>query len=254
MTEPPSISCGRCGTSKPVPGLPCPKCGALEQSTSVKLEGVLGFGHAGSLGIVAQHGNPSDSSYRLQVQTPSGTRSDARLVDGIVSVEVRGSSDVGRRGEPAALETFVQVLQGQGLEPTLLLGRDGHGEDALLSTMTRTYTVQVVTVPSAPTFWRGAAVDSAATRVPSDAAAGWVRDCIIAKAKNTSPAERPATLLALDACLAGVVGSQEVVSTYLAKHPSPRDEFNFAGTWVIGPTASTSTQLGPSTIAWQAAT
>jgi hypothetical protein len=163
-----------------------------------------------------------------------------------VTVEVRGASDVGRRGEPQALDTLVQVLEEQGLRPKLLSGRDAHGEDAVLSSSTREYTVQVITVPRAADFWHAAATSSASTRVSSESAAEWVREAVVAKALNTSPAERPATLLALDARLAGVVGTLEVVAAYLSKYSAPASEFSFAGTWLIGPTASTSTQLGPS--------
>jgi len=249
----PSLSCGRCGAPKAASGLPCGECGSFEQSISLHLGGVLAVG-PGSLGLVAQSGTPADSSYRLQVQTPAGTRSDARLERGMVTVEVQGASDVGRRGEPQALDTLAQVLQNQGFRAKLLGGRDAYGEDAVLSESTQEYTVQVVTIPLASAFWQAAATSSAQTRVSSGSAAEWVREAIVAKMRNTSPAERPSTLLALDARHAGVVGTQEVVAAYLSKYPAPSSEFSVACTWLLGPTPSTSTQVGPSTMTLKAAT
>ena len=154
------------------------------------MTGVAAHIRVGNIGTVVQHGAPSDSSYRLEVQTPLGSRSDARLSDGTVTLRVEGTADIGRPGEPAAFETLLLVLRGQGLDPTLGKGRDAHGEDAILSVCSQTYTAQAVTVPSSSQFWRDAATGSATTAVSTASAAGWVRSAVEAKAQNTPMGER----------------------------------------------------------------
>jgi hypothetical protein len=197
-----------------------------------------------SIGMFAISGSIDDSYLRIQLQTHGGTHSDTRLCNGTVMLSVSGSSDVGRRGEPAALKTFLAVLRDQGLRPSILDSSDNRGEDAVIEIANSRYTVQLVTVPSDPSFWRDAARGLAETAAGIESALGWIREAILAKFHATSPKERPRTVLVLDVHHAGVLASKHISDAYLSRYPDPRDEFNFVATWLIGPVVSSSTQMG----------
>jgi hypothetical protein len=196
------------------------------------------------IGMLAISRSTDDRIFRIQRQTHGGTHSDAWLSNGTVTLSVSGASDVGRRGEPAALKTLLAALRAQGLSPTQSTANDDRGEDAVIEIGHARYTVQFVTVPSDSSFWNRAARDSAETAVGTESALGWIREAALAKFHATSSKERPWTVLALDAHHAGVLASKQVSAAYLSRYPDPRLEFGFAATLLVGPDASSSTQIG----------
>lgn len=236
--------CSHCREERSTPAMPCPVCGSHAQDVTLNIQGVEAPTIVGKPSLVAQRGNLSDDSFRLDVQTGGGTRSVSHADQGSVTLDVQGTADVGRSGESQAIEVLISALADQGVTTVRRPAEDQRGEDAVLSISSQDFTVQLVTVPGNTEFWREAAVGSASTEVPAQAAAGWVRESILKKVGSIPPDQRPTTLLALDARLAGVVATRAVVSAYLADFPPPRTEFGFAATWLVGPTASTSTQLG----------
>lgn len=238
------MSCARCGTLKTISGSACSSCGSLDQTVSIELVGLVARCELGNLGTVAEERDASGARFRVRVQTPAGARSDALLVDGVVTLNIHGPVEIGRKGEPRALDTLLCRLREDGHQPILETGRDQLGEDGILLLQDQRLTLQVTLVPSCPKLWRDAIRDSAATSVPVADGAKWVRDAVVAKFTNTSPAARATTILVLDAGLAGILSAHEVVDAYLALHGDPHIEFGLASIWLVGPTPSTTAQLG----------
>lgn len=238
------MTCARCGTLKTISGSACSLCGSLDQSVTIELVGVETRVEAGNVGTVAEERDASGEQFRVRVQTPAGARSDALLADGVVSLNIRGPIQIGRKGEPRALDTLRCRLLQEGHQPVLDLGRDQHGEDGILLFQDERLTLQVVTVPRCPSLWRDANSDLATTSVPVADAAKWVRDAVVAKFTNTPPAERATTILVLDAGLAGILSAHEIADAYLELHGDPHLEFELASIWLVGPTPSTTTRLG----------
>jgi len=200
------------------------------------------------MGLLAISGSPGDQTYRIQVLTHGGTRSDARLSDDTVTLSVSGASDVGRRGEPDALNTLLAALRAQGFGPTQSTANDDRGEDAVIGIGGARYTVQFITVPPYSRFWNRAARGIGKMAVGTESALDWIRQAAMAKFQSTSPAERPRTVLALDAHHAGVLASKQISIAYLSRYPDPHSEFGFAATWLVGPDTSSSAQIG--TASW----
>ena len=244
LTSQSVITCARCGTLKTVSGSACSSCGSLDQSVTIELVGMEARCELGNVGTVAEERDASGAQFRVRVQTPAGARSDALLGDGLVSFNIRGPIQIGRKGEPRALDTLLCRLREEGHLPTLEAGRDQLGEDGILLLQGQRLTLQVVSVPSCPELWRDANRDSVTTAVPVADGAKWVRDGIVAKFTNTSPGERPKTILVLDVGLTGILSAHEVADAYLALHGDPHIEFGLASIWLVGPTPSTTTRLG----------
>ena len=73
-----------------------------------------------------------------------------------------------------------------------------------------------------------------------------VRAAIEHKASHLAPGARRSTLLALDVSNFGTLASHALVVAYLARYDDPKVEFNFAQTWIVGPTvASTIRVIAP---------
>lgn len=240
----PIITCPHCGTDKAISGSACSSCGSLDQSVAIEPVGVGTCGKVGNVGKVAEERDASRAQARILLQTPAGAHSDTLLTDGVVSLNIHGAIEIGRNGEPRALDTLLRKLQEGGHQPILEAGRDQHGEDGILLLQGLRLTLQVVTVPSCPKWWRDANRDSAMTAVPVVEGANWIRDAVVAKLTNTSPAERETTILVLDVGLTGILAEHEVVDAYLELYGDPNLEFRFASIWLVGPTTSTTTQLG----------
>jgi hypothetical protein len=238
------IVCSQCHNPKPTKGTPCSKCGETGHAQALEVELAVEIDTALPVTGIQISGSPSSSSYWLRVKTPAGTQSDARLEDRIITIRVEGADEIGTRGEPQAMHTLLDALAIEGIAPTPKPGKDSRGEDAKLQIAHTTYVAQFVTVPSSPTFWQAATVTSAVTAAPAAAAIGWVRDAIMAKHRKTSPGELQRTLLVLDARHAGVLAAKVVAASYVERYGDPRAELGFAATWLVGPTASSSTQLG----------
>jgi hypothetical protein len=225
-------------------GSACSLCGSLDQPVTIELVGVKACCEVGNVGTVAEERDTSGEQFRIRTQTPEGAHSHELLADGVVSLDIHGPTQTGRKGEARALDTFFTRLRQQGHQPVLEAGRDERGEDGILLLQGERLTLQVVSVPSFPKLWRDANRDSAKTCVPVADAAKCIRDAVFAKFTNTSPAERPTSIVVLDAGLAGVLSAHEVADAYLALYGDPHVEFGLASIWLVGPTPSTTTRLG----------
>jgi hypothetical protein len=196
--------------------------------------------------IIIDGTDPATGDAMIRVNDP-GVLSEARHTqDGQISLKVEGATNVGRDGEPRALKTFRQRLQADGLTVTISREpeRDKWGEDATLLVGQRRYVMQVVTTPGAKKFWQQARTGSALTQVEVQKAVEWLRSSVEAKAKDTSPAERPRTVVLIDARHAGHLGTPPILESYLSRFSSPVVEFGFASVWVVGPTVPYSARLG----------
>ena len=216
----------------------------MDQSATAETVGMEARGEVGNVGTVAEERDASGERFRIRTQTPGGARSRELLADGVVSLNIHGPTQTGRKGESRALDTLLSKLRQEGHQPVLEAGRDERGEDGILLLQDERLTLQVVSVPSDPKLWRDANRGSATTSVPVADAAKWIRDAVFAKFTNTSPAERATTILVLDAGLAGVLSAHEVADAYLALYGDPHFEFGLASIWLVGPTPSTTTRLG----------
>lgn len=225
-------------------GSACFLCGSLDQSVTIELVGLEICGEAGNVGTVAEERDTSGGKFRIRTQTPEGARSHELLADGVVSLNIHGPTQTGRKGEARTLDTLLTTLRQEGHHPILEAGRDERGEDGILLLQDERLTLQVVSVPSCPKLWHDANRDSATTSVPMADAAKWIRDAVFAKFTKTSPAERATTIVVLDAGLAGVLSAHEVADAYLALYGDPHFEFGLASIWLVGPTPSTTTRLG----------
>jgi len=238
------ITCAGCGTVKTKSGSACSLCGSLDQSVAIDLVGVESRGKVGNIGTVAEERDASGEHLRIRTQTPEGARSHELLAYGVVSLNIHGPTQTGRKGEGRALDTLLSRLREEGHQPVLEAGRDEQGEDGILLLQGERLTLQVVSVPSCPELWRDANRDSATTAVSVADAAKWIRDAVLAKVTNTSPAERATTIVVLDAGLAGVLSAHEVADAYLALYGDPHPEFGLASIWLVGPTPRTTRRLG----------
>ena len=238
------ITCARCGTLKTKSGAACASCLSMDESVTVGIDGVAACGKAGNVGTVAEERGASGEQFRIRTQTPGGARSRELLADGVVSLNIHGPTETGRKGESRALDTLLSRLRQEGHQPVLEAGRDERGEDGILLLQDKRLTLQVVSVPSDLKLWRDANRGSATMSVTVADAAKWIRDAVFAKFTNTSPAERATTILVLDAGLAGVLSAHEVADAYLALYEDPHFEFGLASIWLVGPTPSTTVRLG----------
>jgi hypothetical protein len=238
------ITCARCDTVKTQSGSACSMCGSLDQSVTVEGVGMEARGELGAGGTVTEERDASGEQFRIQTQTPGGARSHELLAAGVVSLNIHGPTQTGRKGERRALDTLLSRLRQEGHQPFLEEGWDERGEDGILLLQGDRLTLQVVSVPSDPKLWRDANHESATTSVPVADAAKWIRDAVFAKFTNTSPAERATTIVVLDAGLAGVLSAHEVADAYFALYGDPHLEFGLASVWLVGPTPSTTTRLG----------
>jgi hypothetical protein len=225
-------------------GSACSLCGSLDQSAAIELVGVKSRCEVGNVGTVAEERDASGEQFRIRTQTPGGARSHELLADGVVSLDIHGPTQTGRKGEARALDTLLSKLRQEGHEPVLEAGRDERGEDGILLFQEERLTLQVVSVPSCSKLWRDANRDSATTSVPVADAASWIRRAVFSKHINMSPPELATTIVVLDAGLAGVLSAHEVTDAYLAVYGDPRLEFGLASIWLVGPTPSTTTRLG----------
>jgi len=160
-----------------------------------------------------------------------------------VSLDIQGPIQIGRKGEPRALDTLLCKLREEEQQPILKSGRDQFGEDGILQLQDKCFTLQVVSLPSCSDLWRDANRDSARKSVSVEVAAKWIWDAVFAKSNNTSPVERPKTILVLDAGLAGIISTNEVTNAYLSLYGDPI-KFGFKSIWLVGPTTNTTILLG----------
>lgn len=240
------IHCAACGAALASAMNPCHKCGSANLVMDVEPEGIELTSELGSLGMASDSIDPATGARIVRNQSPSGTVSTAILGPGDqVGITIAGPPEVGRAGQPRALDALQGVLVAQGHQVTYLPGaRDDHGEDALVDIDGERLTVQLVTVPASPDLWRAAAsTPSASTIQPVTGAAEWLRSAIEAKTAATSPAARARTILGLDAAHAGALATPEVVAAYAAMAPTQVLENGWRAVALLGPTSSTCTIL-----------
>lgn len=240
------IHCAVCGAALASAMAPCHGCGSANLVMDVEPEGIELTSELGSLGMASDSVDPATGARIVRNQSPSGTVSTARLGPGDhVGITIAGPPEVGRTGQPRALDALQSVLVAQGHRVNSLPGaRDNHGEDALIEVDGERLTVQFVTVPASPDLWQAAAsTPSASTSQPISGAAEWVRSAIQAKTAATSPAERARTILGLDAVHAGTLATPEVVAAYSAMAPAQVRKNGWRAVALLGPTSSTCTIL-----------
>lgn len=245
------VTCARCGMLKDISGAACSSCGSLDQSITIDLVGVELHCESGNVGTVTDERTASGA--KLRTQTPGGAHSDSSLTRKDVSFNINGSIEIGRKGESRALGTLLQKFQEEGFQVTLKTGQDDRGEDGVLQFKDQCLTLQVVLVPRCPKLWHDAIRDSVTTTVPITTSIEWIYEAIQAKHTKTSTGERAKTILILDVGLTGILSSNEVVSTYLDLHNDPHTEFKFASIWLVGPTSSTTIQLGNGSLGFSSA-
>lgn len=176
--------------------------------------------------------------------TAPGASSENRISSGgTISVAVTGAGDVGRPGESRVVQTLRAILKNEGVESRTRPGEDRRGEDALLE-VGKPYVLQIVTVPPQAGFWQSARHGSASTSVPTSQAAEWIEQSIQMKVRKSSEADRPNTILILDAIHSGVLADDSVVAAYMERYGSPTQHHGFASVWIIGPTAQQSSRVG----------
>jgi hypothetical protein len=239
-------SCATCGTLL-TEGAACAKCGRRDV-VIVPAASALRF-EVFAPSIIIDGTDPATGDAMIRVSDP-GVSSEARRTEGgQVSLNVKGAVNVGRDGEPRALKTFRQKLQADGLVVTISkeTDRDKWGEDAILSMGSQRYVVQVVTTPGAKKFWQQARTGSALTQVELQKAVEWLRSSVQAKVRDTSPAERPRTVILVDARHAGHLATPPILESYLSRFSSPAVEFGLAAVWVAGPTVPYCARLGEGT-------
>jgi hypothetical protein len=133
-----------------------------------------------------------------------------------MSVAVEGV-EAGRKSEPWAVKTLCAKLKQLGLAVSRVAGEDHRGEDALLKVGESTYVVQLITTPSAKGFWRDAHAASAMRQGTIEQAVEWLREAIEAKVQMIPPAQRVATILAIDARHAGLLAQEPVTDVYVGR-------------------------------------
>jgi len=200
--------------------------------------------------IIVAGPDQESGDHMIRVSDPDA-RSEARLNRaGQVSLNVEGADSVGRKGEARALKTLRQKLQHDGRTKVAIsqkTARDELGEDAVLAVDEHRYVVQVVTAPSDERFWRAASTGSGRTQVETQRAVEWLRESVNAKAQKTSPAERPRTVILVDARHAGHLATPPILDSYITTFGSPTLEFGLASIWVVGPTVEYCARLGEGT-------
>jgi hypothetical protein len=149
-------------------------------------------------------------------------------------------TEIGRPGEWHVVKVLVQALCARGHTASLLGGaQDGRGEDGRISLNNRTFSVQVVSVPTEPKIWRELAQRS------STAASGTLDDAVkmfraaFEKKRNLAKG----TILVLDTTHIGAVVTRRLLEAYQQTHGDPVAEFELRDAWAIGPTVRSSFQF-----------
>ena len=151
---------------------------------------------------------------------------------------------VGKRAEASVTSVLRDLLTGAGHAVASLPSQDSRGEDARFSIAGAPYTIQVTAIPQAPAFWNDVARGSATTRVSLPQVAGWLDAAINDKLNATSKAERPRTIIALDAHdWADRVIAPDVVSKLNEQGLNPGQKHGLAGIAIVGRQSSNSTWL-----------
>ena len=154
--------------------------------------------------------------------------------DGGSDLRLEGPLPAGKSDEAHAIKVLLHVLNATGRVSTKLDGaEDSRGEDGRILIDGREVAVQVVSVPSHPVWWRklshGEVHDESGT---TGDAIRFLREAFEKKRDRAA-----GTLLVLNAAHLGAVIGPDVILTYLATHPDPRNEFGLYAAWLVGPGA-----------------
>ena len=79
MTQTSRLICPDCGAPRPERGAPCPACGSTDPTQVVEIGTAEEVNIALSMGLIAISRSPDEQTYRIQVQTHGGTRSDETI-------------------------------------------------------------------------------------------------------------------------------------------------------------------------------
>jgi len=244
------MGCSDCGSEVDTPPSACPRCGLKHYTLKAEPDAVCITGYPP--GLVVEGPADGDRGRRVEYNPSTGGRSVSETdAAGSFDVALSGPLQIGRAAERHVMKTLVNAIQASGEtahEPTRhsARARDERGEDGLLEINGRLFPVQIVVVPSDQTLWRDLSMGSASRAGEPSEAVELVRAAIEHKASHLEPGARRSTVLALDASNLGALASQALVVTYLARYDDPKVEFNFAQTWIVGPTvASTIMVVAP---------
>ena len=91
-------------------GSACSLCGSLDQSVTVKLVSVESRTEVGNLGTVAEERDASGQQLKIRTQTPESARSHELLADGVMSLNIHGPTQTGRKGEARAIDNLLSRL------------------------------------------------------------------------------------------------------------------------------------------------
>jgi hypothetical protein len=228
--------CHNCGQYFGPPSACCPHCSCDSWDTTVSVQGVEGKAAVGQVGSAAR--SLTESRDRIQYTSPVGTESDSEVNEGMVRLELRGTGDIGTRGDTAVLEKVKDALRAQGHMVEGFDAQDDRGEDGKLKCDGQTVIVQVVTAPTDEKLMRDAANGVAQTEQTRSVAAGWLERAIDSKAMKYDPVSKGSMLLAIDVRHMGVV-----VNLIDANLRAKASTAGFRAVWLIGPTTETTVML-----------
>jgi hypothetical protein len=231
--------CHNCGQYFGPAGARCPHCGCDSWDAAVSVEGVEGKAKVGQVGVAAL--SRTESGTRIQYKSSVGTESNSEVTDEGVKLELLGTDDIGREGEPTVTERIEDALRARGHAVGRRDAKDDRGEDARLVCDGRTLIIQVVTAPGDPKFLAEAANGSAQIEWTRSAAAGWLEQAIDRKRLRYDPASKQSMLLAIDVRHVGVV--VDLIDPNLHDKATAA---GFFGVWLVGPTAETTVMLSRS--------
>lgn len=220
-------------------GVPCSACGRRH----FVLEAERGeYNIALSPISTILEGDPDDpGGRRVESRPASGGAADSVIAaDGTFEATLTGPLKVGRAGERGVAQVLASKLREVGYD--IEAGddaRDDFGEDEILLINGRRTTLQVVTVPSDPAFWKKLNLTGEAALSENRAAAlSILRDAIVAKSLKTK-----GNVLALDVAHVAAIVSPALVKGYLDAFGNPAKEFDFHSVWLVGPTARSTMEL-----------
>jgi hypothetical protein len=214
----------------------CPRCGCNSWDAAVSVQGVETKAEVGQLGWAAR--SLAEGEERIHYKSPAGTESSSEVKDGKLTLELRGTKDIGGPGEAAVIERIEDALRAQGHAVSRGDAEDERGEDGLIVCDDRTVIIQVVTAPGDPRLLAAAAKGVARTEDTRSAAASWLERAIDSKASRYAAVHKQSMLLAIDVRHVGVVIGL-IDSNIRAKATTA----GFAAVWLVGPTTDTTVRL-----------
>jgi hypothetical protein len=210
----------------------------------MKLEGIAIEVKMHPIGTVAEQRSDDGQGRRVDYRPATGGRSLSETgAEGSYRAELAGELPKGTRGEAHAKKVLLSALEAAGhkaLELPKKPDDDRRGKDGLFQIDGKPCNVQLVTMPPDETLWKELADKGGAARVGSlSDAVGYMR-ASLEKKKDWWKGY----LLVLDATNFGALSSRELVDAYLAAYGDPNVEFGFATTWIVGPTATSTFEIG----------